>query len=176
MGVNHQTNYFVGPNVKIEEMLHSIFCNTYLTDLTTYHAYGSINNLGEITAAIGFHESIEDASWYWNQVRTLGKNAADIKLILDAVMTHNEAQGRLKFYSMFPKRYIKTYRKLAFSKVNSERYDYFDEFEVSAKTMCKFTLPWQILFNRTLLPTDVVVRCTFLKQQYRNHLPQCGRI
>ena len=77
---------------------------------------------------------------------------------------------------MFPTKYINTYRRLAFSKQASERYDYFDEFFVSERHQAKFSLPWQILYNRTLIPVDTVVRCTFLKQKYRQNLFHAGRL
>jgi len=71
---------------------------------------------------------------------------------------------------MFNATYARVFRKLAFSKLNKERYGAFDEFTVAAKEKCLYTLPWQILFNRTLLPVDTIVRCTFLKQEYRTTL------
>jgi len=177
MGVDPVNNYFVGTaEFQFDEMYHKAFITTYLTDLNSYHAYGCVEDSGEITSILGFYESPDDASWYWNHVRTTGNNAADIKLLLDNVIKHNEAKGRFKFYSMFPKKYINVYRRLAFSKYNSERYDYFDEFSVDVKHQCKFNLHWQILYNRTLVPVDTVVRCTFLKQKYRTSLFNAGNL
>ena len=165
MGVQAITSNFSSESELFADLFHRVFASTYLCDLQNYHAYGAIDDDGIVHSYIGFYESIDDPAWYWNHLRSVGDPRL-IKQVLDAVIAHNEKRGRLKFYSMFPKQYTKTYRRLAFSKLNSERYDYFDEFEVNAKTMCMYTLPWQILFNRTLVPTDVVVRCTFLKQQY----------
>jgi hypothetical protein len=175
MGVSTDQNYFVGNELKFEEFYHESFKETYLTDLKSYHAYGYIND-GIITTVIGFYESNEDASWYWNHVRTLGNNSSHIKQVLDKVLEHNEIRGRFKFYSMFPTRYINAYRRLAFSKQASYRYDYFDEFSVEAKHQTTFSLPWQILYNKTLVPVDTVVRCTFLKQKYRKKLFHAGRL
>jgi hypothetical protein len=160
----------------IDEYLHGNFCSAYLSDRKNHHAYGYINEVGDITATIGFYESTDDASWYWNMVRTTGSNQREVKHVLDAVIKHNEERGRLKFYSMFPLQYRKVYRRMAFSEWASERYDYFDEFYVEAKNQCRFTLPWQIMFNRTLVPTDTIVRCTFLKQKYRDELFNGGAI
>jgi hypothetical protein len=175
MGVQAITSNF-SPNTDLfADLFHRFFTATYLSGLQNYHAYGAIDDDGIVQCYIGFYESIDDAAWYWNHLRSFGDPKL-IKEVLDVVIKHNEERGRLKFYSMFPKQYTNTYRRLAFSKLNSERYDYFDEFEVKAKTMCKYTLPWQILFNRTLVPTDVTVRCTFLKQQYRTQLPQSGHL
>ena len=168
-------NYFVGDLTPLDEILYSNFCNTYLEDRKNYHAFGIIRD-NRVTTTIAFYEGIDDASWYWNQVRTFGDNGAEIKAVLDRVMLYNESKGRLKFYSMFPLKYQKVYRRLAFSENARQRYDYFDEFYVEAKHQCQFTLPWQIMFNRTLVPTDTLVRCTFLKQQYREKLYNAGRL
>jgi hypothetical protein len=176
MGVSPDQNYFVGSELKFEEFYHQAFTETYLTDLKSYHAYAYQDNNGVITATIGFYESGEDASWYWNHVRTLGNNSSHIKQVLDKVLWHNETNGRFKFYSMFPTKYINTYRRLAFSRDASERYDYFDEFHVESKNQSMFSLPWQILYNKTLVPVDTVVRCTFLKQKYRKKLFHAGRL
>lgn len=176
MSVSTDKNYFVGNELKFEEFYYEAFKETYLTDLQSYHAYGYLDKEGNITTILGFYESNEDASWYWNHIRTTGNNASHIKKVLDAVLEHNEKNGRFKFYSMFPTKYINTYRRLAFSKHASERYDYFDEFYVSERHQTKFSLPWQILYNKTLIPVDTVVRCTFLKQKYRQNLFHAGRL
>lgn len=176
MGVDHSKNYFIGSGEDFSDYYLGTFVSTYMSGLKNYHAYGAEEDTGEINSVIGFYESNEDASWYWNHVRTTGNKPAEIKLILDRIMAHNEEQGRYKFYSMFPLKYQHVYRRLAFSKINSERYDYFDEFHVSEKHQCQFSLPWQILYNRTLVPVDTIVRCTFLKQQYREKLFNAGRL
>lgn len=176
MGVATDDNFFISKNFNFEEFYHQTFTGTYLSDLKSYHSYGYQGPDGTITATISFYESNEDASWYWNHVRTLGNNAREIRAVLDKVLEYNESNGRLKFYSMFPSRYIETYRRLAFSKNASKRYDYFDEFYVEAKHQPKFGMPWQILYNRTLVPVDTVVRCTFLKQKYRKNPFHAGRL
>ena len=164
MGLQAETKTFIQDDKEFADFFHEAFVTTYLSDLKNYHAYGAIQN-GIVQSYIGFYESYDDAAWYWNHVRSFSNNT--IKPVLDRVIQHNEERGRLKFYSMFPRRYVKTYRRLAFSQYNNERYDYFDEFYVPEKHQCMFTLPWQILYNRTLAPVETVVRCTFLKQKYR---------
>jgi hypothetical protein len=182
MGVSLAAGDFLGRDKAVIELepletyFHANFCNAYLAKRKNHHAYGYFDETGNITATIGFYESSDDASWYWNMVRTTGSNQREVKHVLDAVIKHNEERGRLKFYSMFPLQYRKVYRRMAFSEWASERYDYFDEFYVEAKNQCRFTLPWQIMFNRTLVPTDSLVRCTFLKQKYRDELFNGGAI
>lgn len=173
MGIQAETTAFVQDEKSFADFFHEAFVTTYLSDLKNYHAYGVIEN-GIVRAYIGFYESNDDAAWYWTQVRSFGNNL--IKPILDRVIQHNELSGRFKFYSMFPIKYVRSYRRLAFSKYNCERYDYFDEFGIKAKHQCVYTLPWQILYNRTLIPTDTVVRCTFLKQKYRYNITDAGRL
>lgn len=169
MGVNSQDNGFPIPGDEFNSTYFDSFCNTYLSDLQSYKAFGSIEN-GVVTATIAFYESNDGAEWYWTQIRST--DSSHIPAVLDAVIAHNEANGRFKFYSLFNNRYARTFRKLAFSEYNAERYDSFDEFVVPARTKCLYNLPWQILFNRSLLPVDALVRCSFLKQQYRT--PQIG--
>lgn len=166
MGVNMQ-EHSPGRNTEaIAYYMHTLFSNTYLTDLKSYHVFGGFED-GKLVCLIGFYVSTDDASWYWTHVKNVGPLNA-IKEVLDAVMEWNESNGYNKFYSMFPLRYQKLYRRLAFSEKNSQRYGAFDEYFVKAKEQCKFNLAWQILYNRRLLPVDTVVRLTYLKPEYRS--------
>jgi hypothetical protein len=150
---------------KISNFYHQIFCQTYLSDSKNYHAFAAFDDTDTVVALIGFYESNEDPSWYWTHVKS--SNSTAVKIVLDAVVEHNENNKRFKFFSMFPLKYDKAYRRLAFSKKTSERYGAFNEFYVKARERCLYTLPWQILYNRVLLPVDTVVRCTYLKPEYR---------
>lgn len=174
MSVSTASNYFIEPKKDLIDTYHGVFVTSYMSGLQHYHAYGAESD-GKIIAIMSFYESIDDASWYWNSIRTTGNGKHAIRTLLDAAIDYNESRGRFKFYSMFPKKYASVYRRLAFSPVANERYDYYDEFWVGAKQQCMYTLPWQILYNRTLVPVDTVVRCTFLKQQYRTEY-HAGRL
>ena len=165
MGVNTAEQDPTIDVLKIYEFLHTVFCQTYLSDSKNYHAFGAIDDTGEACALLAFYESNEDPSWYWTHVKSKNPNA--VKLVLDAVVEYNESNNRFKFYSMFPLKYDKVYRRLAFSSKTKDRYDAFNEFYVKAREKCIYTLPWQISYNRTLLPVDTVVRCTYLKPEYR---------
>lgn len=176
MGVKTDRFYIKPELGEFAELYLQMFSATYLADAANYHTYGVQDEQGNINSLLGFYESIDDASWYWTHVRTTGNNSNEIKILLDKVMEHNEKNGRLKFYSMFPLEYRKVYRRLAFSNTAKERYDYFDEYQVEAKHYPIFSLAWQILYNRSLVPTDSIVRCTFLKQHYRNELYNAGRM
>ena len=134
--------------------------------MSSYHAYGAITDLGEIDAISSFYESNDEASWYGTGIRNSG-NKYTAQLLLDAMIKHNEEQGRFKFYTLWSTKHAKLLRRLAFSEYNNERYDYFDEFYVNERHACLFSMPWQILYNRTLSLEDTTVRCTFLKQKYR---------
>ena len=173
MGTDVESKYFVSTENKFSQVYYDIFCDTYLSDLKSYKAFGCIEN-GTITCLISFYESIDEPSWYGTQIRSIDKKS--IPAVLDACIKHNEENGRLKFYSLFNKKYAKSFRRLAFSKYNSERYGSFDEFIVKEKTKCIYALPWQILYSRTLLPVDSLLRCSFLKQEYRTNLPIAGNI
>ncbi len=174
MGVGVNTNYFVGPDVKFMQIAYDGFCDTYLSGLKTYHAYGSIEN-GVVTSYFSFYESQETPDWYATQIRSI-PNLGSLQEVQDAVIKHNEANGRFKFFSLFNKKYRRSIRKFMFSDWANERYDYFDEYIVPARTKCLYQTPWQVLFNRTLVPIDSIVRCTFLKQQYRDITPIAGSL
>lgn len=174
MGVSTDTNTFVGADKKeFLELAYNVFCDTYLSGLNNYSAFGVIED-GEVTSMISAYQSPDNPEWYWTQIRS--NNANGIKPCLDSVLKYQEASGRLKFYTMFNAKYKKSWRRFAFSEYNSERYGYFDEYMVPAKTKCLYMMPWFVLYNRTLLPVDSIVRTTFLKQEYREQLAIGGNI
>lgn len=158
-----------GVRLLFDETQHEIFVKTYLSDLQNYHSYGAINDDGFIESRIEFYESIDDASWYL--LNTAGLSHVVIN-VLDKVIDHNEKKGRLKFYGLFNGRN----QNIPLSNFNNERYDYFDEFFVTEKHQCQFTLPWQILYNRTLISSTTYLKCFFLKQEYRSNLYDAGRL
>ena len=174
MGVDAKGN-FVDERLNFNEVYYNVFCSSYLGDLKQYHAYGCFDDDMQIRSIISFYESNDNAEWYWTHIRSCG-NRRFVPPLLDRVIEHNENNGRFKFYSMWNSKYQNVYRKFAFSKYNAERYDYFDEYIVPAKTKCVWTLPWMVLFGRMLVPVDTVVRCTFLKQQHREKLDIAGNI
>jgi hypothetical protein len=174
MGVDSDQD-FIDPELNFNEVHYDLFCDGYLSDLKQYHAYGSFDDNMEVKSIISFYESNDNPEWYWTHIRSCG-NRKFVLPLLDKVIEHNENNGRFKFYSMWNIRYQNIYRKFAFSKYNAERYDYFEEFVVPAKTKCVWNMPWMILYGRTLVPLDTVVRCTFLKQQYREKLDIAGNI
>ena len=176
MGIDNTKIHVQDGFNEVTEMYLNTFTAAYMSDAKNYHAYGILNDNHQITSILGFYESTDDASWYWTHVRTTGNNGNEIKMLLDKVIEHNERNGRFKFYSMFPLEYRKVYRRLSFSNDAKERYDYFDEYQVLDKHYPIFSLVWQILYNRTLAPTNTIVRCTFLKQKYRENLYEAGRL
>lgn len=156
------------------DMLYERFCNTYLFGLNNFHSYGYEEN-GQIKALITFYESDEEPAWYYTLYRSLGDNNL-LRQVLDKTIEHNESNGRLKFYTLVHSGHSKLLRRFHWSKYNDERYGYFDECIVPAKTKSIYVNHWELLFKNTLLPEDSVVRCNFLKQEYRTHLPLGGNI
>jgi len=153
--------------------LYEIFCNNYLSGITkNFHAYGYLQD-GQIESLISFYESTDEPAWYYTLYRSNGNNKY-LKDVLDAVILHNETQGRLKFYTLTNSKHTRILRKFHWSKFNNERYGYFDEFHVPANHRCFYTTHWELLFKRFLLPTDSIVRCNYLKQEHRLILPVGG--
>jgi len=168
MGANVRTTDFVAKD-RMAKVYHSAFCTTYLVGLTSYHSFGGFDNNGNLLGLMACHQSADEPSWYGTQIRSSGNKDVS-RSLLDHMIQFNEDAGRYKFYTLWNAKHANLLRRFTFSDWADERYDYFDECIVPAKTKCLYTSHWQILFNRILLPVDTVVRCTFLKQKYRTGL------
>ena len=171
---NYKT--YMGNQVSQEfnEMLYDRFYNTYLFGLNSFHCYG-YEDSGEIKAIITFYESDEEPAWYDTLYVSLGDTNL-LREVLDTVIKHNENKGRLKFYTLINANNSQLLRSSHWSKYNDERYDYFDECIVPAKNKSLYVNHWELLFKNTLLPEDTIVRCNFLKQEYRTTLPLGGNL
>lgn len=175
MGINSHSNYFVDTTSdSFEELYHKSFVETYLSGLKNYKAFGLFED-GEIKSLLALYQSNDEPCWYGTQIRSL-KNKNYVPPLLDYVMRYNEQQGRLKFYTLWSKKHSRLLRRFAFTEEANERYAYVDELIVPAKTKCIYTSYWHILFNRILLPHDTVIRCTYLKAEYRTELPVGGNL
>jgi len=161
---------------KMEERYHNAFCTTYLSNLKNYHAFGTFDENNNIIGVIACYQSTDEPAWYGTQIRSLANNNDIVRELLDTMIDFNEQQGRLKFYTLWSAKHIKLLRRFAFSEYTKERYDYFDEMLIPERTRCFYNSYWQVLFNRVLLPSDTIVRCSFLKQKYRTTLPIGGGI
>jgi hypothetical protein len=154
---------------------YKLFVNAYLSGLNNFHAYGAIDDDGVIHAFISYYESIDEPSWYYTLARSLGDNQA-LKDILDKLIEINESKGRFKVYSLVNAKHARLLRKVYWSDYNSDRYHYVDEYMVPAKCRTYYSKDWELLFKRTLLPTDTIVRLSFLKQEHRTTIPVGGNI
>lgn len=177
MGVDANSSDFTNNDetLNFNKLLYDVFCSTYLSDLNNFHVFGYIGEDGNVNALISFYESVEEPAWFLTVYRSSGNNNL-LREVLDAVIKHNENNGRLKFYSLVHANQAKLLRRFLWSKYNDERYGYFDEFMVPAKHKCFYVNPWELLYNRFLVPTDSIVRCTYLKQEYRTTLPIGGNL
>lgn len=177
MGVQADDNFYKPEEAisSTSDMIFDAFQYTYLSGLKNYKAIGKFDDREKVTGILTFYQTPDEPSWYGTQIRSIG-GKKDIRDLLDRAIEINENDGRFKFYTLWNSDQTKLLRRFAFSKHNNERYDYVDEYLVPAKTKCIYTSHWHVLFNRVLLPVDTVVRCTFLKQQYRNNLPKGGNI
>jgi hypothetical protein len=175
MGVNIVGNWSVSDSpVNFNNRLYNIFCNNYLNDLKCFHSYGYEDN-GEIKCLISFYESYDEPSWFYTLYRSSGDNNL-LRNVLDEVISYNEKNGRMKFYTLVHENHSKLLRKFHWSEYNNERYGYFDEYIVPAKNKVFYQNAWELLYKRTLLPGDSTVRCNYLKNEYRISLPIGGNI
>lgn len=154
-------------------VLFNRFNDTYLSGLKNFHAMGAIDDDGKLQGFITFYETPDEPSWYYTLCRSSGGRQV-AKDMLDKVIEYNEANGRMKFYTLVNSRQTKLLRRFSWSEYNDARYGYFDEFEVPEKCKCFYTTHWEVLFKRALLPVKTVVRCSFLKQECRQVLSVGG--
>lgn len=174
MGINIEDDAFNLQDTTFNKLTYDIFCSNYLSDLKNFHAYGYIED-GMVKSSISFYESVEEPAWYYTMYRSSGNNEL-LRPVLDEVIKHNEERDRLKFYTLVHQKHSRLLRRFHWSKYNDERYGYFDEYIVPTKNKCYYTNAWELLYKRLLLPEDSIVRCNYLKQEYRTILPIGGNI
>lgn len=181
MGVNIGEHHMGGiDDIAIQnQILLGRFTDTYLSGLKSFHAFGAYadddEGLKKMLGFIAFHEDAHEPSWHMTMSRNNGDREV-IRSLLDKAIEYNEKNGRLKFYTLMNAKHAKVIRKFGWSDYNTERYDFVDEYVVPAKTRCLYYTAWEVLFKRALLPVDTIVRCSFLKQEYRETLVSGGGI
>lgn len=153
--------------------MFTTFYRTYLVGLSNFHAYGAFDSDNQLTSIICLFDSTDEPSWYYTLCRSNGDTNA-LKELFDAVIAIQEKKNRFKFYTLVNVKHGPLLRKFTYSEFNNERYGYFDEFVVPAKSRCYYNNAWELLFKKVLLPTDTVVRCSYLKQEYRPAEPPIG--
>ena len=174
MGTDLHASYFVPTDKNpIEKIHHDSFVETYLSNLVNYKSLGLQDEQGNIVALISFYLSPNEPVWYGTMIRS-SKNKKHVQALLDAAMKYNEEKGRYRFYTLWSAKHAKLLRRFAFSTEARERYDFIDECIIPAKTKCFYYNFWTILFSRILLPTDTIVRCTYLKREHRKDIPIGG--
>ena len=149
------------------------FYKTYLSGLTNFQAYGFFDS--ELESIVAFYESNDEPAWYFTHCKTNGSPASLHKLF-DHVLKLQESKGRLKFYTLIDAGSVNNFRSQIFGEENSSRYSYYDEYRIPPKTKCYYEVAWELLFKRTLLPNETVVRCEYLKSQFRSNLPIGGSL
>jgi hypothetical protein len=174
MGKNIDDPAFKLQDTTFNKLTYDMFCSNYLSDLKNFHAYGYIED-NTVKSLISFYESVEEPAWYYTMYRSSGNNEL-LRPVLDEVIAHNEERNRLKFYTLVHQKHSRLLRRFHWSKYNDERYGYFDEYIVPTKNKCYYTNAWELLYKRMLLPEDSIVRCNYLKQEYRPDLPIGGNI
>lgn len=173
MGTDIEKNKFY-VSEKYTQFYHEAFCCSYLSGLNSYRSIGYFRD-NKLIGFLSFYISTDDPSWYGTQIRSIGGKDV-VRDLLDHAIKFNEDNGRLKFYTLWSVEHAKLLRRFAFSDYNKKRYDYFDEYIVPKLHKPFYTSHWHILFNRVLLPIDTVVRCSFLKKEYRKDILLGGKI
>ena len=155
----------IGYNKDFALLIFDNFCETYLSGLNSFHAFGYVED-NTVKATISFYECDDEPTWYYTGVFGSG-NRDYLTKVFDKIIEYNESNGRYKFVTSFSTEHAKLQRRLYWSKYNSERYGYFDEYILPKRTKCIYEKHWKLLFNQILLPNDSIVRCNYLKPEYR---------
>lgn len=174
MGIDVAGNWD-GDHEDYNDFLFGVFQKTYLSGLNNFQAYGLFNDIGQLECLISLYDSSDEPAWYYTMCRSKG-NTDLLKQLFDEVIKTQESKNRFKFYTLVNARHAPLLRKFTYSDYNNERYGYYDEFVVPAKTRCYYNNAWELLFKKVLLPVDSVVRCSYLKQEYRPKLPIGGSL
>lgn len=174
MGVDVAGNW-AGNVEAYNGFVFGVFKKTYLTNLNNFHAYGLFDDNQELECIISLYNSNDEPAWYYTQCRSKG-NIEAVKKLFDYVIEVQESKHRYKFYTLVNIRHAPLLRRFTYSEYNNERYGYYDEFMVPAKTRCYYNNAWELLFKKVLLPVDTVVRCSYLKQEHRQQLPIGGSL
>lgn len=155
-------------DVKPREFFKAI----YLNELDNFKAYGLYVN-DTLKSIISTYKSIYDSSWYITHV--FYSDLTTVPTLLNYCINLFESEGIYKFYNLVPKNY-NTLDKLYWDPINLERYIQVDEVLLPSKTKSFYINYWMILQERNLCEIDYIVRCNFLKQEYRDTLPIGGNI
>jgi hypothetical protein len=173
--ISNEYEYFksIGYNKDFAQLIFDNFRETYLSGLNSFHAFGYVED-DKVKATISFYECNDEPSWYYTGVFGSG-NRDYLTKVFDKIIEYNESNSRYKFFTSFSTDHAKLQRRLYWSKYNSERYGYFDEYILPKRTKCIYEKHWKLLFNQILLPNDAVVRCNYLKPEHR-HITLAGNI
>lgn len=161
--------------VAYNDFVFGVFQKTYLSGLANFQAYALFDDAGQAQCLISLYDSSDEPSWYYTMCRSRG-NTELVKQLFDQVICMQEAKNRFKFYTLVNVKHAPLLRKFTYSNYNDQRYGYYDEFVVPARTRCYYNNAWELLFKKVLLPVDTVVRCSYLKQEHRGQLPVGGSI
>lgn len=148
----------------LEDSFIENFKSIYLFDLKSFKAYGSFKD-DKLTSIVSYYVSNNEPSWYLTNV-IFNDDDEMVSENLSFCIKENESNNIYKFYSL-----VKVTNKYLdrdiWIKTDDERYGFYDEYLIPAKTKSFFNNHWEILQKRILLPDDYIVRCNFLKPEYR---------
>jgi hypothetical protein len=154
------------------ETKREFFSSYYLSELDNLRTYGYFVD-DTVQVIISCYKSIMDTSWYLTH--TFYNNIDLVPELLSYIINMFEGEGIYKFYNLVPKD-SNAIDKLQWKLIDLERYIQVDECLLPAKTKSFHTSYWMILQERMLLDNDYIIRCNFLKPEYRSQLPLGGNI
>lgn len=141
---------------------HQIFVKNYLGQLKNWSSFANKTK----TSGIVCFQSEDEPSWYITDIYGVD----EIKSIILEAIEYHENLNLYKFYLVLPFELINEFS------LELSYYDYFDEIVVEEKTKCFFTTFWQILYKRILPSKKSIVRCYFMKKEFRKNIPLMSNI
>lgn len=132
---------------------HEVFATNYLGQLKNWHSF--INN--KKTSAVVCYQSEDEPSWYITNIY----GTEDINQLISEAAAYNETCNLYKFYIVIPEQNLHNF------KLELSNYDYFNEIFVKEKSRCYYTTFWQVLYKRTMPDKNTIVRCYYLKKEFR---------
>jgi hypothetical protein len=154
-------------NCDISRAVVDNFTNRYLKISLGFTAFGTFDKNGQLLNILCTYDSIEEASWYWLGVFSSHKDPQSIKICTSRVLDIKESKEYYKYFSLIPTTRLHIARRFYYSDEVLSRYDFFDEYTILKNTQTPFLAHWMLLQQQIVFPIDMVVRCSFLRQQYR---------
>ena len=128
--------------------------------------FGVWSDAGQMQALLITLFSNQQPCFYINKAYTVPGATLDVLPVgLKLVMQHHEALGYRRFYALYSKSNLETYKRLWRKSALLKDYDCYTEYESAPLERPKFQEFWEMLFGRMLYNEPMIVRA-FIQQEH----------